>query len=172
MQAIEDRAHRLLRVPQKDHAEGLQVISYAPGQHYGSHMDAYDAKAYKGDAKWKRKLKGGERNRLLTMLWYLTSSSPDSDSGGGGGQTHFPNALGGVEQNLKQMSDCEDADYGLKVTPVRGHALLFYSLRPDGALDFFSQHAGCAPKPGDNKWAVNQWVWNDVYPRPADVKPK
>ena len=34
MQAIEDRAHRLLRVPNKNRAEGLQVVSYDAGQRY------------------------------------------------------------------------------------------------------------------------------------------
>ena len=32
MQAIEEKAHRLLRIPEKTRAEGLQVINYKPGQ--------------------------------------------------------------------------------------------------------------------------------------------
>ena len=76
---------------------------------------------------------------------------------------------GGMAENVKQMADCESAPYGLKVSPARGRALLFYSLRPDGALDFFSKHAGCPPKPGQSKWAVNQWVWNGPREMPREM---
>ena len=47
---------------------------------------------------------------------------------------------------------------GIKVAPVKGRAVLFYSVRPDGAPDPFSLHGGCAVRKGV-KWAVNQWVW-------------
>jgi len=50
----------------------------------------------------------------------------------------------------------------LQVKPVRGTALLFYNLRPDGAGDPFTEHAGCPPKDGE-KWAANKWVWNFPY---------
>lgn len=33
----------------------------------------------------------------------------------------------------------------LQVAPVVGSATLFYSLRPDGAVDAFSFHGGCPP---------------------------
>lgn len=44
--------------------------------------------------------------------------------------------------------------------PVRGNAVLFYSIVPDGRLDERSLHGGCKPRNGGEKWGANQWIWN------------
>ena len=44
---------------------------------------------------------------------------------------------------------------------MRGNAVLFYSMVPDGRLDERSLHGGCKPKgEGIEKWGANQWIWN------------
>ena len=74
----------------------------------------------------------------LSIIAYSFRQSPTS-----GGETHFPSALGGLEQNLKAIADkglpsatslfslgvehglqCNNVTWGLKVQPVRGSALL------------------------------------------------
>lgn len=50
------------------------------------------------------------------------------------------------------------------VTPSKGKAILFYSLRPDGAVDPFSLHGSCPLMgEGSNKWVVNQRAWTMPY---------
>ncbi len=96
-------------------------------------------------------------NRLATMLWYLESPSA-------GGETYFPCAndthcIGGDDpEGYPVPSKCGHGipSTGLKVPPTPGLAALFYSLRPDGARDGFSLHAGCPPEGSGSKWAVNK----------------
>ena len=52
--------------------------------------------------------------------------------------------------------------------PVRGDAVMWYNLKPDGmmhgAIDEASLHGGCDPAPGEIKWAANYWVRNKRWP--------
>ena len=115
--------------------------------------------------------KGG--NRLATMLWYLESPS-------GGGETYFPCAndticIGGDNpEGYPVPSKCGPGipSTGVKVPPTPGLAALFYSLRPDGARDGFSLHAGCPPEGTGSKWAVNKWIWNQPWSPTSRSKPK
>lgn len=117
--------------------------------------------------------KGG--NRLATMLWYLDSPTI-------GGETHFPCALdtvclGGEDiQGYPVPKYCQDSRVGVKVPPKPGLATLFYSLRPDGAPDGFSLHAGCPPAGSGSKWAVNKCEYDTPQlhdcPHPVQPSPK
>ena len=124
----------------------------------GNHHDYFAADYYESveDDMVNNVGKGG--NRLATMLWYL--DSPTS-----GGETHFPCALDDVclggegIQGYPVPKYCDSAQktvVGVKVPPKPGLATLFYSLRPDGAPDGFSLHAGCPPEGSGSKWAVNK----------------
>eukprot|EP00930_Biecheleria_cincta_P025292 TRINITY_DN18021_c0_g1_i2.p1 TRINITY_DN18021_c0_g1~~TRINITY_DN18021_c0_g1_i2.p1 ORF type:complete len:547 (-),score=69.59 TRINITY_DN18021_c0_g1_i2:61-1662(-) len=73
--------------------------------------------------------------RLATLLVYL-----DEPSEGGG--TSFPRAFGQV---------------GMKVTPKRGSAILFYSQYPDGNLDEMALHAGMPVQQGVKR-VCNLWL--------------
>ena len=70
-----------------------------------------------------------------------------------GGETVFPNvpALDGSDAG---RSAC--ARKGRSVTPRRGDALLFWSLKPTGELDRGSLHGGCPVLEG-TKWVVTKW---------------
>ena len=46
----------------------------------------------------------------------------------------------GGNPKIRDMQ-CGNVTWGLKVKPTKGSSLLFYSLRPDGAVDAFSEHA-------------------------------
>lgn len=76
---IEQRLARMTHWP-ADHAEGLQVLSYGPGQEYKEHYDWFDPSKSGGDFHLAR---GGQR--LATTVLYLATAI----SGGG---TRFPNA--------------------------------------------------------------------------------
>jgi len=62
----------------------------------------------------------------------------------------------------KFVRECDSGD-GLLVAPVKGDALLFYSMSPDGKLDRASYHGGCPVLEGE-KWGANVWVWNRDRP--------
>lgn len=107
-------------IPERDDylgtlAEDLQLVNYKVAQEYTSHHDFGYARIgkRKGDAQGAR---------FATLLLYL-------NEGMLGGETSFPRWV-----NAETFRE-------LKVTPVVGKAILFYSQLPDGNLDDFSQHA-------------------------------
>eukprot|EP01043_Picozoa_sp_COSAG02_P058979 COSAG02_NODE_7433_length_3015_cov_4.222565_2_plen_576_part_00 len=178
---IEARSHRLLRLPES-HGEPLQVIRYKEGEKYGNHHDYFDPELYKEQPGILEMIADGDRQRLATLLWYLSVPAA-------GGETHFPRA-GGLSNPPVELPPCAFQHWkdgsgdkhplrGVKVEPVRGMATLFYSLRPDGQLDPFSLHAGCPPHlpggtPADEpaqaeavgaltKWATNKWFWTQPW---------
>ena len=120
-----------------------------------------------------RQVEYGARNRLATVFWYLQTVTE-------GGETFFPRALNAAGKEYKPWNgDHEDCYRGIAVTPVRGNAVLFYSMVPDGRLDERSLHGGCKPKGSHiEKWGANQWIWNHpkrhsgTYPRRGARKPK
>lgn len=75
--ALEERLSLLTRWP-ADHAEGLQVLRYQPGQQYKPHFDAFRADLAGGRRHLER---GGQR--VATTVIYLATPV-------GGGETSFP----------------------------------------------------------------------------------
>jgi len=127
--------------------EYVQVLRYEKGQKYDHHTDYFDPRMYQGDAHVLDNIEGGEQNRLVTVLWYLSTVTE-------GGHTVFPRAFGAMPAN---SSDCST---GLLVPPMRGQVVMFYSLTADGALDPLSVHGACpVGENGGIKNAGNKWVW-------------
>jgi len=154
IRALEERAHNLTRLPY-DNGENIQVVRYEKGQKYGAHRDFFNPNDYHRQPSMLRSVEYGARNRLATVFWYLQSVDE-------GGETFFPRALNeeGREYN-PWNGDHEDCYRGLSVPPVRGNAVLFYSMVPDGRLDERSLHGGCKPRSEKaEKWGANQWIWN------------
>eukprot|EP00775_Hariotina_reticulata_P002713 gene2713-3010_t len=137
LQRIEKRIATVTMIP-VEHQEGLQVLHYVNGQEYKPHLDAFY------DNYGQDKDSGGQR--VLTMLMYL--STPEE-----GGETTFPNAEHKVSG--PGWSDC--ALQGLSVKAVKGDALMFYSLTPDGKVDQSSLHASCPTLKG-TKWTCTKWI--------------
>ena len=81
---------------------------------------------------------GYPESRYITLLLYL-NDMPDKYSGG---ETAFPKGNGGT---------------GLKISPKRGTAVLFYSLLEDGNGDDLSLHQAVPVTKGE-KWLSNFWV--------------
>ena len=53
------------------------------------------------------------------------------------------------------LSAC--ARRGLAVKPMRGDALVFYGLTPDGQQDLSSLHGSCPTLKGE-KWSATLWI--------------
>eukprot|EP01043_Picozoa_sp_COSAG02_P004751 COSAG02_NODE_126_length_34895_cov_10.960886_3_plen_430_part_00 len=153
---INDRAAAVLNLP-KSHLEPLEALLYGISDKLDAHWDYFDRRRY---AKQPHMLAltgaDGSRNRIATLLWYMNSVSR-------GGETFFPRA-GGLTEPADVTCDGSAGQQGMKVVPTPGKAVLFYSLRPDGAIDPFSLHGSCPVEDGF-KWAVNQRVWNEPYHR-------
>lgn len=95
--------------------ESLQVIRYKDGEQYTPHHD------------WvvppiQHRF---QPTRFATLLMYLNDDF-------GGGETNFPRAV---------TSNQHD---GVSIAPVKGSAVLFYNVLPDGNFDDLSQH-GSSP---------------------------
>lgn len=68
---IESRVASIMNIP-VEHAEGLQVLNYKPGQEYKAHFDYFSAAS-----------KTSENNRISTLVMYLNDVEQ-------GGETYFP----------------------------------------------------------------------------------
>lgn len=120
------------------HQESMQILHYRNGEEYQPHHD------YFSDAFNTRRRDGGQR--AATVLMYL--STPEE-----GGETVFPEAERSVEG--PEWSEC--ARRGLAVKALRGDAVMFFSLNPDGSEDDASLHGSCATTRGD-KWSATKWI--------------
>jgi prolyl 4-hydroxylase len=83
---------------------------------------------------------GYPESRFITMLMYLNTQADP----GAGGETSFPKGGSGG---------------GIKVRPVKGTAMVFYNLLPDGNGDDLSLHAALPAIRGE-KWLANYWIWD------------
>jgi prolyl 4-hydroxylase len=157
---------------QDDMCDGLQLLRYKQKQAYIAHTDYFDT--YTTD-EWNWDPTTGGSNRFATMFMYLSNVTR-------GGQTCFPQATmpEGIPEIYQHPKDVEESrqmggklfqkdsweyDMVQKCTsklasyPRKGHALLFYSQKPNGELDPMSLHGGCPVLDG-TKWGANLWVWN------------
>lgn len=134
---IERRLALVTMLPE-DNGEQLQILKYEDGEKYDPHTDYFHDK-FNTDPHH-----GGQR--VATVLMYLTT--PED-----GGETVFPYADEKVSG--PEWSDC--ALKGLAVKAVRGNALLFYSLKPDGTEDPKSTHGSCPTLKGV-KYSATRWL--------------
>ena len=117
---IEQRAHRVLRVPDS-HGEPLQVVRYRTGERYGNHHDYFDPDLYQKQPGILKMIADGERQRVATLLWYI--AEPED-----GGETHFPRA-GGLPNPDYRLTTCPFQDgsvdrAGVIVPPRRGECYM------------------------------------------------
>jgi len=153
LQGIRARAANMLKVSQQCQENAIQVLQYKHGQKYDAHHDWFDMQFYKAQPEMVREYDNGHKNRLATVFWYMSDVEE-------GGETQFPRAGG-----LGHPPNFHECKWGLRVKPVKGKVILFYSLLPNGKGDQYSLHGGC-PVKGDGtkiKWAANQWVWNKPF---------
>ena len=118
----------------EDNQEGFQILHYVDGQKYEPHHDYFHDKVNSSPTR------GGQR--IATVLMYLTTVDE-------GGETVFPNADRRVTG--PEWSEC--AKKGMAVKAIKGDAVLFFSLHPDGTEDPSSLHGSCPTLKGE-KWCA------------------
>uniref|UniRef100_A0A1D1YB44 Prolyl 4-hydroxylase subunit alpha-1 n=1 Tax=Anthurium amnicola TaxID=1678845 RepID=A0A1D1YB44_9ARAE len=133
IQAIEKRISVYSQIP-AENGELIQVLRYEKGEFYRAHHDYFS-----DSFNLKR---GGQR--IATMLMYLSDSVE-------GGETYFPMAGDG------ECSCGGKTVKGLSVKPVKGDAVLFWSMGLDGTSDPKSVHGGCEVLRGE-KWSATKWM--------------
>ncbi|GJP54697.1 hypothetical protein CLOM_g13750 [Closterium sp. NIES-68] len=136
IERVERRIEAWTHLP-VSHQEALQVLRYNVGQKYVPHHD------YFSDPP--ETLQGG--HRLATVLMYLSNVTK-------GGETVFSNVPDPTPKD-HSWSDC--AKGYLAVKPVKGDALLFFSMHPDGTPDEASMHYACPVVEGV-KWSAPKWI--------------
>ncbi|CAL4920927.1 unnamed protein product [Urochloa decumbens] len=135
---IEERIAAWTFLP-PENGEPIQVLRYENGQKYEPHFDYFSDK--------QNQAVGG--HRIATVLMYLSNVKM-------GGETIFPSS----EDQLTQEKDdtwSECAQLGYAVKPVKGDALLFFSLHPNATTDTNSLHGSCPVIEGE-KWSATKWI--------------
>uniref|UniRef100_A0A0E0LI55 procollagen-proline 4-dioxygenase n=1 Tax=Oryza punctata TaxID=4537 RepID=A0A0E0LI55_ORYPU len=135
----------------EENAENIQILRYEHGQKYEPHFDYFHDKV--------NQALGG--HRYATVLMYLSTVEK-------GGETVFPNAEG-WENQPKDDTFSECAQNGLAVKPVKGDAVLFFSLHIDGVPDPLSLHGSCPVIEGE-KWSAPKWIRIRSYEHPPVSK--
>jgi prolyl 4-hydroxylase len=135
---IEERIAHVTMLPYEN-GESLQILKYVNGQEYKPHTDYFHDKVNADPSH------GGQR--IATVLMYL--STPEE-----GGETVFPYADGDPVTG-DEWSEC--AKEGLAVKAVKGNALFFYGLKPDGTGDAKSTHGSCPTLKGE-KYSATKWI--------------
>lgn len=146
---IDRRTSLLVRIPQ-NHQEPPQVLRYVLNARYDQHTDYFNPALYANDKRTMRMIANGRKNRMATVLWYLSDVAE-------GGETTFPQI-----DNGPPVSNQQYCNVGLQVKPEKGKVIIFYSLLADGQFDPLSLHGACPVKEG-TKWAANKWVWNEPW---------
>jgi hypothetical protein len=162
-----------------ERSEQLQVIAYSEGGFYRAHYDhrvgvtlprhatvlAYLCDTPRGGATWFPNADvGGSATDAAALdaagagaggvaTVSAAAQGGGKRGGGGGRQQRLPTLLprGGVEVG----SAAEGG--GVRVLPRRGRALVFWSVREDGAQDDRSLHSAEDVLEGE-KWVVSRWM--------------
>lgn len=130
-----------------ENGEAIQILHYENGQKYEPHYDFFHDKA-------NQELGG---HRVATVLMYLSNVEQ-------GGETIFPNSEAKLSQ-AKDANTSECAKKGYAVKPMKGDALLFFSLHPDATTDSNSLHGSCPVIEGE-KWSATKWIHVRSFDRP------
>eukprot|EP00271_Cylindrocystis_brebissonii_P020403 TRINITY_DN6737_c0_g1_i3.p2 TRINITY_DN6737_c0_g1~~TRINITY_DN6737_c0_g1_i3.p2 ORF type:complete len:146 (+),score=21.01 TRINITY_DN6737_c0_g1_i3:785-1222(+) len=80
-----------------------------------------------------------------------------------GGETVFPSSEPDKTVKDDTWSDC--GKRGIAVKPMKGDALLFFSLNPDASPDESSLHSGCPVISGE-KWSATKWIHVNAFDLP------
>lgn len=165
-----------LRGPHKPLAkiEALQVIKYHKGEFYHEHYDnradspltraatiiVYLCDTESGGATaFPRAVLAGQASGSYAAAPAGASGALPGFSRGGSGGEGLGGSGGGWQ--LPPKVDVGPRGVGIKVFPVRGRAVVFWSKRPDGNEDPNSIHAADTVERGE-KWIATRWMKDDA----------
>ncbi|TPX13361.1 uncharacterized protein E0L32_006334 [Thyridium curvatum] len=154
VRCIEDRALAFQGFDvSRDHLEPLQLVKYAPGEHYHYHTDWFTDVPRHANAAL-----GG--NRISSFFAYITApgnNTKDEDRITGGG-TNFPLLRAPHDPRWCQWIDCdEEWEEGVSFRPVEGNAVYWENLLENGMGDQRVLHAGLPVITG-SKIGMNIWT--------------
>ncbi|KAL2334724.1 hypothetical protein Fmac_015937 [Flemingia macrophylla] len=118
----------------KENSKPLQVIHYEPEQN-GQNLDYFTNKT-------NLELSG---TLMATVVLYLSTATQ-------GGQILFPESV----PKSSSLSNCNNSSQILQ--PVKGNAILFFSLYPSASPDQSSFHARCPVLEGD-MWSATKYFY-------------
>lgn len=130
---IEERLSAWTFLP-KENSKPLQVVHYGPEQN-GRNLDYFTNKT-------KLELSGP---LMATVVLYLSNATQ-------GGQILFPESV----PRSSSWSNCSNSSKILQ--PVKGNAVLFFSLHPSASPDQSSFHARCPVLEGD-MWSATKYFY-------------
>ncbi|KAH7661871.1 Procollagen-proline dioxygenase protein [Dioscorea alata] len=136
---IEERIATWTFLPEEN-GEVLQILHYGHGEKYDPHLDFFLDKV---DPK-------PSGHRVATVLMYLSNVRK-------GGETVFPYLKEKHAQKQADVSWSDCAKTGYAVKPVKGDALLFFSLHPNTTTDLMTLHGSCPVIDGE-KWSATKWI--------------
>jgi prolyl 4-hydroxylase len=112
-----------------ENGEAFQLAYYPPGSYYKAHYDYFPEDQPGSHIALNR---GGQR--VLTFAIYLNTIPP-----AGGGETEFVNT-------------------GIKISPEKGKALVFWNVMPNWECDSSTYHQGLPPIAPYEKYLLNRWI--------------
>ena len=134
LRTVLKRMHRAARIPERL-GEGLQLGRYSVGQKYELHIDTQE-----------------RASRPATLVVYLSDVEE-------GGETAFPMTKDNryiCEDGIWHCCSGGKVQDGIRVPPVRGNAVLFFSHQITGEVDNGSWHGSCQVIRGE-KWIAQRW---------------
>ncbi|GMH32459.1 hypothetical protein BSKO_00293 [Bryopsis sp. KO-2023] len=134
---VEERVAQVTMLP-VSHQESMQILRYQQGEKYSPHHDFFHHETHTSVSA------GGQR--IMTVLMYIETPLE-------GGETVFPRA--DRRSSGPGWSACARA--GMSVKPIKGDAVMFYSLFPNGTADASSLHGSCPTLQGE-KWSATKWI--------------
>lgn len=138
VQCIEQRARDFQGWRANVYIEKLWAQRYAVNGHYRHHYDWASSSSTSG--------------RVSSFMVYLSANC----SGGG---TNFPRLKVPEGREWCRFLDCDgDGEEGVTFKPIKGNAVFWENLRPDGSGYRESWHAGLPVKEGV-KVGLNIWSW-------------
>uniref|UniRef100_A0A1D1YZN9 procollagen-proline 4-dioxygenase n=1 Tax=Anthurium amnicola TaxID=1678845 RepID=A0A1D1YZN9_9ARAE len=138
IQRIEERISTWTFLP-IENGEDMQIQLHRVNESYEPHYDNYYNQSNLAF--------GG--HRMAAILMFLSNVTL-------GGETIFPmSEMKDGQVKDSTWSPCASTGYAVK--PVKGNAILFFTLYPDATPDESSFHGGCMVLEGE-KWSATKWI--------------